>query len=131
MKTSFNGIVSVKTKSIGSCILHTYKYIYPHFFLSYSIFFLPRLTSIELYLTCCLINYLIKYFLITIIYPYPSNTIKLDLKVIKSIFLGYTTDMKGCVLLDLKSKYIFTSRNASFYEHILSYKVHSPFMFIL
>jgi hypothetical protein len=47
---------------------------------------------------------------------------KLDSRARKSLFLGYTTGMKGYVLLDLHSREIFVSRHVIFHEHILPYQ---------
>lgn len=51
-----------------------------------------------------------------------THITKLQLRAIKSIFLGYKADFKGYVLFDLHTKEIFISRHVTFHEHVLPYK---------
>jgi len=50
---------------------------------------------------------------------------KLASKARKCVFLGYKSDMKGVVLLDIHSKQIFVSRNVTHHESILPYQSNS------
>ncbi|XP_052111715.1 uncharacterized protein LOC127743101 [Arachis duranensis] len=47
---------------------------------------------------------------------------KLDSKSKKCVFLGYKPGTKGSILLDLKTREIFLSRNTEFYELVLPFK---------
>jgi len=46
------------------------------------------------------------------------NRNKLDPRARKCVFIGFKPGMKGYVLLDIKSREIFISRNVMFYENI-------------
>jgi len=54
-----------------------------------------------------------------------NHITKLHSRARKSIFLGYQSGYKGCVLFDLNSREIFISRHVSFHETILPYPKNS------
>jgi len=45
-----------------------------------------------------------------------------DPRASKCVFIGFKTEMKGYVLLNIQSREIFVSRDVDFYEHIFSYQ---------
>ncbi|KAK2354629.1 putative mitochondrial protein [Trifolium repens] len=54
-----------------------------------------------------------------------ANRHKLDSRSRKCVSLGFKTGVKGHILFDLKSKEIFLSRDAVFFEHVFPYQVES------
>jgi len=50
-----------------------------------------------------------------------NNHTKLEPRSRKIIFIGYKTDIKGYVLLDVKNGEFFINKNVIFYENIFPY----------